>query len=334
VSAALAAAAASGATATPSDPAVNPAANAAPVASLRLKHHHVRVGKKLLLDASASRDADGRIVTYLWDLNGDGIFERNTGSRPRVRHAFGRARKLRVGLVVVDDSGAYDVTHARVRAMPKRARESMGSARGARPQAWSSSRRVRAATKKHSKKAKKVRSKRSRATTTIATRTASVSPALTVAGSTGVTIKSFKFAPQSLTIKVGDTVMWTNQDSVEHSAVADDGTFDTGLISKGSTRAFRFTTAGTYGYHCGPHRFMKATVTVTSASNGSGGSGSGGSGSGNGSSGGTGSNSNTTSGSSSTGSLPHTGLEIGAVVLAGLALLGTGVLLRRRLAGR
>jgi LPXTG-motif cell wall-anchored protein len=333
--AALAAAAASGATATPSDPALNPEANAAPVASLRLKHHRVRVGKKLLLDASASRDPDGRIVTYLWDLNGDGTFERNTGSRPRVRHAFRRARKLRVGLVVVDDRGAYDVTRARVRAVPKRAGESIGSARGAHPQAWAAKRatRVHRAKNEHSKKAAK-RTKRTRRATKLATTTASASPAVTVASSAAVTIKSFKFAPKSLTIKVGDTVNWTNQDSVQHSATADNGTFDTGLIAKGSTRAYRFTTAGTYGYHCTPHPGMKATITVTSASNGSGGSGSGGSGSGNGSSGGTGSNNNTSSGSSSTGSLPHTGLEIGAVVLAGLALLGTGALLRRRLAGR
>jgi LPXTG-motif cell wall-anchored protein len=70
---------------------------------------------------------------------------------------------------------------------------------------------------------------------------------------------------------------------------------------------------------------MHGTITVVgSAASGS----SSGSGSGNSSSGSSGTSS-TASSSSNGSSLPNTGLQIGAVALLGLALLGAGGLLRR-----
>src|SRR5438105_13999614 len=48
-----------------------------------------------------------------------------------------------------------------------------------------------------------------------------------------IEIKDFAFSPATLTVKVGDTVTWTNQDSAPHSATADDSSFDTGVLSKG-----------------------------------------------------------------------------------------------------
>ena len=41
-----------------------------------------------------------------------------------------------------------------------------------------------------------------------------------------VTINNFAFSPNNITVKVGTTVTWTNQDSVEHDIVADDGISD------------------------------------------------------------------------------------------------------------
>jgi plastocyanin len=57
-------------------------------------------------------------------------------------------------------------------------------------------------------------------------------------------------------------VEWTNHDPLAHSVVADDGSFDSGLIQSGGTWRHTFTTPGTYTWHCTPHPFMKGTVVV------------------------------------------------------------------------
>lgn len=81
-------------------------------------------------------------------------------------------------------------------------------------------------------------------------------------GGTAVEIQNFAFSPATLTVKVGDTVTWVNQDSVGHSATADDGSFDTGVLSQGESNTVTFTEAGTFGYHCTPHPNITGTVIV------------------------------------------------------------------------
>ena len=61
--------------------------NAKPVARLK-SVKTVRAGKASVLDASGSRDSDGKIANYSWDLNGDGSIEKNGGSEPVLRHKF------------------------------------------------------------------------------------------------------------------------------------------------------------------------------------------------------------------------------------------------------
>ncbi len=77
-----------------------------------------------------------------------------------------------------------------------------------------------------------------------------------------VTIKNFAFSPATLTVKVGDKVTWTNQDSVGHSATADDGSFDTGVLQQGQSGNATFNKAGTYAYHCSVHPTIKGTIIV------------------------------------------------------------------------
>ena len=79
---------------------------------------------------------------------------------------------------------------------------------------------------------------------------------------TMVMIKDFAYAPKTITIKVGDTVTWENQDSMAHTATADDESFDTGLLAKGEKGSVTFDKAGTYAYHCTPHPQMKGTIIV------------------------------------------------------------------------
>lgn len=81
-----------------------------------------------------------------------------------------------------------------------------------------------------------------------------------------VTIVNFSFSPASASVAVGTTVTWTNQDGSTHTATSDPGGpagFDTGNITPGHAQTFTFAVAGTYGYHCNIHQYMKATITVT-----------------------------------------------------------------------
>lgn len=77
-----------------------------------------------------------------------------------------------------------------------------------------------------------------------------------------VIIQGYAFSPETITVKVGDTITWTNNDSTEHSATADDGSFDTGLFSQGQSKTVTFKKAGTFTYHCSAHPYMKGTVIV------------------------------------------------------------------------
>ena len=54
-----------------------------------------------------------------------------------------------------------------------------------------------------------------------------------LAASQAVSISNFAFSPQSVTVSVGDTVTWTNSDTVTHTATADDASWDAGNITGG-----------------------------------------------------------------------------------------------------
>jgi len=82
------------------------------------------------------------------------------------------------------------------------------------------------------------------------------------ADDTSVTISDFKFAPASITIHVGDTVTWTNDGPSAHTATANNGSFNTGVLQKGHSASHTFTTAGTFTYICSIHPFMHGTVVV------------------------------------------------------------------------
>ena len=77
-----------------------------------------------------------------------------------------------------------------------------------------------------------------------------------------IDIQGYAFSPSSITINVGDTIVWTNYDSASHTVTSNDGTFDSGSISNGDTFSFTFTSAGTFNYYCAPHPNMTGSVTV------------------------------------------------------------------------
>ena len=79
---------------------------------------------------------------------------------------------------------------------------------------------------------------------------------------TKVEIKNFSFNPASLTVKTGDTVTWTNNDTATHTVVADDNSFSSSDLAPGASFTHTFTKAGTVAYHCSIHPSMTATVVV------------------------------------------------------------------------
>jgi plastocyanin len=70
------------------------------------------------------------------------------------------------------------------------------------------------------------------------------------------------FALESLTISVGDSVRWTNNDDAPHTATHVDGDWDTGTLNQGESATLEFTEAGTFEYFCAIHPQMTATLTV------------------------------------------------------------------------
>lgn len=81
-----------------------------------------------------------------------------------------------------------------------------------------------------------------------------------------VTISNYMYDPAAIKVKVGTTVTWTNNDSVQHNISPDSASADFTkgeLFGKGKTYSFTFKKAGSYTYHCDPHPYMHGTVVVT-----------------------------------------------------------------------
>jgi len=96
---------------------------------------------------------------------------------------------------------------------------------------------------------------------------AQASPATLQGAQTNIAITNFIFMPGDVTIQVGDTVIWTNNDTAPHTVDADSGAFKSGTMNKGDTFSYQATQPGVYTYYCQFHPFMKATITVVAAAN-------------------------------------------------------------------
>jgi plastocyanin len=78
-----------------------------------------------------------------------------------------------------------------------------------------------------------------------------------------VTIKDMAFNPASVQVKVGDTVVWTNNDDRDHTVISRNGAFKSDNIKPGGSFSFHFTKAGTFPYGCTYHPRMAGTVVVS-----------------------------------------------------------------------
>ena len=92
----------------------------------------------------------------------------------------------------------------------------------------------------------------------------------------------FRFNPEVHVVAVGDTVVWSNPTSTQHT-ITEDATcephttsppflpkpagclFDSGLVGTGDTFSHTFVQAGTFDYHCDVHHFTGRVVVLGSA---------------------------------------------------------------------
>jgi len=77
-----------------------------------------------------------------------------------------------------------------------------------------------------------------------------------------VKIDNFTFEPQTLTVKAGTTVTWTNRDDIPHTVVSTDLIFKSKPLDTDESFRFTFTKPGTYPYFCSIHPKMTGKVIV------------------------------------------------------------------------
>jgi len=79
-----------------------------------------------------------------------------------------------------------------------------------------------------------------------------------------VTIEQYAYSPATLTVRVGDTVTWTNHDQAAHDVVTTSApaAFQSPLLATGQSWSQTFTVPGTYDYYCSVHPDMRGQVIV------------------------------------------------------------------------
>src|SRR6478609_3766521 len=80
---------------------------------------------------------------------------------------------------------------------------------------------------------------------------------------TTVEMTNTTFSPQTIDVKVGDSVTFVNKDEIAHTATAGDGSFDSKTMEAGATFTFKATKAGQIDYVCNFHPGMTGTINVS-----------------------------------------------------------------------
>ena len=76
-----------------------------------------------------------------------------------------------------------------------------------------------------------------------------------------IVVENRQFMPRDLEVKVGDTVEWTNKESVGHTVSLENGDLDEQLPSEGRA-SYTFMEQGEFRYFCKIHPEMQGTVIV------------------------------------------------------------------------
>src|SRR2546422_5554303 len=92
------------------------------------------------------------------------------------------------------------------------------------------------------------------------------------AATSNVSEVDFDFVPATITVNVGDTVLWTNNGASLHTSTG--ASWDSGSMNPGATFTHIFSAAGTFAYHCTFHQSIGMVGTVIVQAGGGGGGGS------------------------------------------------------------
>jgi len=71
------------------------------------------------------------------------------------------------------------------------------------------------------------------------------------------------YRPKKVTVVRGTRIRWVNRGLASHTATANSGAWDSGLVASGDTWARTFRKAGTFRYHCTLHSAMTGVIVVT-----------------------------------------------------------------------
>lgn len=92
------------------------------------------------------------------------------------------------------------------------------------------------------------------------TATTTTTTSSTAVAAQTITLQDFTFSPKAVTVKVGDSVTWTNADSASHTVTSE--AFDSGTLATGQSFSYTFDKAGTFDFHCSIHPTMTGTINV------------------------------------------------------------------------
>jgi plastocyanin len=90
-----------------------------------------------------------------------------------------------------------------------------------------------------------------------------LAPQTARAADADVKIDNFTFTPETLNVKQGTVVKWTNVDDIPHSIVMVNGKTHSRALDTSDAFSFTFTEPGSYDYFCGLHPHMKGKIIVT-----------------------------------------------------------------------
>jgi plastocyanin len=77
-----------------------------------------------------------------------------------------------------------------------------------------------------------------------------------------VMIEGTQFQPGELTVKIGDSIEWVNNDPFPHTVTSKTGGFDSRQIQPGKSWKYRAVKKGEFPYICSLHPTMQATLRV------------------------------------------------------------------------
>lgn len=89
-----------------------------------------------------------------------------------------------------------------------------------------------------------------------------LSPQLVAQDAAAVTIASFKFSPETVTVAPNAAITWTNTDGAPHQVVVAAKNLRTPVLNKGQSAQLKIAESGSYDYICGIHPSMKGRIVI------------------------------------------------------------------------